>query len=132
ELARGHWPQGSVEQLVGDYYGSCMNEARIDAAGLTPLAPLLAQIDAMQSPQDVQKAIRRLDELAVRAPFALGSTPDQHQPARTIADIGASGLGLPDRDYYLKPEPRFAKAREQYRAHLSRMLKLMGRSEQEA
>jgi endothelin-converting enzyme/putative endopeptidase len=131
ELARGHWQQGSVEQLVGDYYGSCMNEARIDAAGITPLAPLLAQIAAMQSAQDVQRIIRRLNELAVRAPFSLASTPDQHQPARTIADIGAAGLGLPDRDYYLKPEARFAQAREQYHAHLSGMLELAGRPAQE-
>ena len=132
ELARGHWPQGSVEQLVGDYYGSCMNEARIDAAGIAPLAPLLAQIGAMQSPREVDEILRRLDELAVRTPFALGSTPDLHQPTRTIADIGAAGLGLPDRDYYLKPEPRFAQAREQYRAYLSRMLELLGRPAQEA
>ena len=132
ELSRGHWPGGSVEQLVGDYYGSCMDEARIDAAGLAPLSPLLAQIAAAQTPEDVQQIIRRLHELLVPAPFTLGSQPDQHQPARTIADVSAAGLGLPDRDYYLKPEPRFVQAREQYRAYLARMLVLIGRSAQEA
>jgi predicted metalloendopeptidase len=48
----------------------------------------------------------------VSAPFAFGAQPDPHGPTRTVADIGAGGLGLPDRDYYLKPEPRFADARE--------------------
>ena len=135
ELAAGHWPQGSVEQQVGDYYGSCMDEASIDAAGLSPLQPLLKEIEAMQSPQDVQRMIRRLDDLGVQAPIAVNPQPDQHQPTRTIATIGAgggSGLGLPDRDYYLKPEPRFEKARQQYRAHLDAMLKLAGRPPAEA
>ena len=132
ELAKKPGPQGSVEQLVGDYYGSCMDEARIDAAGLSPLAPALAEIEAMRSPQDVQRMIRRVQDLAVTAPFGLGSRPDQHDPRQTIADVAAAGLGLPDRDYYLKPEPRFAQAREQYRAYLAGMLRLLGRPAQEA
>src|SRR5262249_37517922 len=68
----------------------------------------------------------RLQDVLVLAPFALGAQPDQHEPSRTVADIGASGLGLPDRDYYLKPEPRFVEAREKYRAHLQRIFELAG------
>jgi endothelin-converting enzyme/putative endopeptidase len=132
ELSSGHWPEGSLEQLVGDHYASCMDEKSIDAAGVEPLRPLFAGIDKMQSAADVQRMIRRLHELNVPAPFAFGSQIDQHQPSRTVAGVGASGLGLPDRDYYLKPEPRFAEAREKYRAHLERMLALAGRPEPKA
>jgi len=123
---KSDWPRGSVEQIVGDDYASCMDEARADAQGIQPLQPMLAQLDAMKSPGDLQKAIRRLQDLLVLAPFAFGAQPDQHEPSRTVADIGASGLGLPDRDYYLKPEPRFADAREKYLVHVQRMFELAG------
>ena len=123
---RTDWPPGSVEQLVGDFYAACMDTARIDQLGLTPLGPLLSQIDAIHSQADLQRVIRRLQDLGLSVPFALGATPDQHQPSRTIVDVGAAGLGLPDRDYYLKPEPRLVEAREKYKAHVSRMFVLAG------
>src|ERR1700730_5628571 len=121
---RADWPQGSVEQLVGDDYASCMDEGRADAQGIQPVAPMLASIDAIRSRADLEKTIRRLQAVLVSAPFAFGAQPDPHGPTRTVADIGAGGLGLPDRDYYLKPEPRFADAREKYRAHVQRMFEL--------
>ncbi len=124
EISAKSWRAGSVEQLVGDYYASCMDEARVNAAGLTPLRPLLEKIDALQAPEAVQKMIVELHDLGVAAPFAVSAQPDNHQPDQTIADISASGLGLPDRDYYLKPEPRFAQARDNYRAHLVRLMGL--------
>jgi len=123
---KSDWPKGSVEQLVGDDYASCMDEARTDAQGIQPLGPMLASIDAIRTPAELQRAIRRLQDVLVPAPFALGAQPDQHEPTRTIASIGASGLGLPDRDYYLKPEPRFEEAREKYRAHVQRIFELAG------
>ncbi len=119
-------PKGSVEQIVGDDYASCMDEARADAAGISPLAKLLAQLDAMQSPADVQRAIRRLEDLSINAPFVFGGLPDLHDPPRTIAAVAAGGLGLPDRDWYLKPEARFVEAREKYRAHVERIFQLAG------
>jgi endothelin-converting enzyme/putative endopeptidase len=59
-------------------------------------------------------------------PFGLIAQPDNHDPSQTIAYIFASGLGLPDRDYYLKPEPRFQEAREKYQVHVANMFKLAG------
>jgi endothelin-converting enzyme/putative endopeptidase len=70
--------------------------------------------------------IRRLHELAIPAPFVVTGASDYHEPASVVANIAAGGLGLPDRDYYLKPEPRFAEAREKYRAHVARVLTLAG------
>jgi len=127
ELSKGHWPQGSIEQQVGDHYASCMDQAAVDAAGVKPLAPLFAEIDAIQNAADVQKVIRHLHDLQVPVPFAFASFTDQHQPTRTIAIVLASGLGLPDRDYYVKTEPRFVEAREKYRAHVQRALEIAGR-----
>jgi endothelin-converting enzyme/putative endopeptidase len=132
EVSHKEEPAGSVERLVGDYYASCMDEARIDAAGFTPIAPLLARIASIRTPADVERMVRLLHAMGVKTLFAFGSTPDQHEPARTIGDVAASGLGLPDRDYYLKPEPRFVKAREQYHAHVARMFTLAGVARAEA
>jgi len=124
--ARKDWKKGSVEQLIGDYYGSCTDESRINQQGISAIKPLLAEIEGMKTPADLQKVIARLHELQVPAPFGLIATSDNHNPSQVIADIYASGLGLPDRDYYLKDEVRFKEAREKYRAHVVNIFKLAG------
>lgn len=129
---RKDWPKGGAEQLIGDFYGACMNEKAIDRAEISPAEPVLQQIAAVKSQRDLQRAIRTLQNLAVSAPFSLASGADYHDPTRTIAQVAAGGLGLPDRDYYLKTEPRFVEARDKYRQHVARMLKLAGASETEA
>ena len=125
-------PAGSVEQLIGDHYASCMDEARIDQLGLAPLKPLLADIDGLRDMDGVQRMIGRLYALDIEAPFGVAASPDNQDPNQIIADIYASGLGLPDRDYYFKPEPRFAEAREKYRGHLANIFRLAGHGETEA
>jgi putative endopeptidase len=72
----------------------------------------------------VARVIRRLHELAVPAPFVLIGAPDYRDPASVVAHLSAAGLGLPDRDHYLKPESR--EARDRYREHLRRLLALGG------
>jgi putative endopeptidase len=129
---RTDWPRGSVEQLIGDYYGSCMDETRINKLGADPAKPMLADIDAIKTPADLQQMIRRLHDLSIFVPFALNSTPDFHNPTQVIATVSASGLGLPDRDYYLKTEPRFQEAREKYLVHVAAMFKLLGYDEAKA
>jgi putative endopeptidase len=129
---RTDWPKGSVEQLIGDYYGSCMDEAKINKAGLAPAEPVLKEIDALKTRDDMQRMILRLHELRVFVPFGLIAQPDNHNPGQTIADVFASGLGLPDRDYYLKTEPRFQEAREKYLVHVANMFKLAGDDEVKA
>jgi putative endopeptidase len=126
------WPKGSVEQLIGDYYSSCMDEGRINTLGLSPAEPMLQQIREMKSTADLRRMILSLNEEGIFVPFAVFSQPDSHNPSETIASVFASGLGLPDRDYYLKPEPRFQEAREKYRVHVANMFKLAGYDEQSA
>jgi putative endopeptidase len=130
--SRGDWPKGSVEQLIGDYYGSCMDEGRINKLGLAPAEPMLKQIRELKSAGDLQRMILNFNEQSIFVPFGLLSRPDNHNPSETIADVFASGLGLPDRDYYLKPEPRFQEAREKYRVHVATMFKLAGYDEKNA
>ncbi len=120
------WRKGSVEQLIGDFYGSCMDAKHINQLGLTPAEPMLKQIDAMKTQADLQLMIRQLNEVGAFVPFALFAQPDNHNPSETIANLFASGLGLPDRDYYLKTEPRFVEAREKYLVHVTNMFKLAG------
>ena len=119
-------PKGSTDQIIGDYYGACMDVGRIDARGLEPLKPWLADIDGAQDMASLQKVIFRLHDVAVTVPFVMYGGQDPHNPTQVMADIAASGLGLPERDYYLKPEPRFAEARDKYKEHVANMLKLAG------
>jgi endothelin-converting enzyme/putative endopeptidase len=117
--AKHDWPQGSAQQLSGDYYAACMDDTAVDKAGLAPVKPWLDEVGAIKSRGDIQRTIRHLQDVGVAVPFALGSMQDPHEPTRVIAGIGASGLGLPDRDYYLKPEPRFVEARDRYLEHVA-------------
>jgi putative endopeptidase len=130
--SRSDWPKGSPEQLIGDYYSSCMDEGRINKLGLAPAEPMLKQIREIKSSADVQRMILVFHEQAIFAPFGLASLPDVHDPTQTIANVFANGLGLPDRDYYLKTEPRFVEAREKYRVHVAKMFQLAGSDEKSA
>jgi endothelin-converting enzyme/putative endopeptidase len=126
------WPPRSVEQLIGDHYASCMDEARIDAAGVAPIEPMLKEIAGLPDLAAVQRTIGRLHEMNVNVPFGLYGTSDNHQPMLVIAHLYAAGLGLPDRDYYVKTEPRFVEAREKYREHVASTFKLAGHDEARA
>jgi endothelin-converting enzyme/putative endopeptidase len=121
--------QGSSEQIIGDYYGACMDESRVNARGIEPLKPWFARIDAARDMAELQRVMADMHAILVSDPFVLGSQQDPHKPSWVLADIGANGLGLPDRDYYLKPDPRFKEAREKYVVHITAMFKLTGLDE---
>ena len=133
ELAAVHdAPQASSTQIVGDFYGACMDDKRADAAGVTPLAPYFAEIDAIKTRADVEREIRHLHAIGIDVVFAAGANQDLHNPQHVQAWIDSGGLGLPgrehpDRDYYVKKEPRFEEARTKYRAHMAAMFGLAGR-----
>jgi putative endopeptidase len=125
-------PAGSPAQLTGDFYAACTNTKAIDARGITPLKPYLDAIDAIHDPATLQQQIRELHAIGVQAPFIFGSSPNAHSPNDVIAEIGAAGLGLPDRDYYLKPDKRFADARAQYLVYVAKVFTLAGSFDAEA
>jgi putative endopeptidase len=120
-----HAPAGSIEQKVGDYYRAFMDESAIEAAGLKPAQPALNAIGAAHSYQDIATLMGRPD-FGLKSPIAVGIGTDEKNPDRYLTDIAQSGLGLPDRDYYLNPDAKFQEIRDQYRAHLEKMLALAG------
>jgi endothelin-converting enzyme/putative endopeptidase len=122
-------PKGSIDQLIGDFFGACMDESRADSLGVKPLAPLMAEIAGMKNSADVRVVISRFHAIAIPVSFALAGQSDNHNPADVIAQIFASGLGMPDCDYYVKPEPRFKEARKKYLAHVAAMFRLAGETE---
>jgi endothelin-converting enzyme/putative endopeptidase len=126
------WPKGSIEQQIGDYYGACMNEKRLNELGIKPIQPMLAEIDAIKTSADVQKMIGKMHDLEIQAPFFLYASSDNHNPTEVVADILAAGLDMPDRDYYLKSDDRFKDARDKYRVHVANIFKLAGYNDADA
>jgi putative endopeptidase len=118
----------TLEKLVGDFYASGMDEAAIEKAGLKPLQPELERIAAIQDSAGVQAAIARWHALDVHVGFFFTSEQDPKNTAMMIAANGQAGLGLPDRDYYLRSDEKSQKLREDYLAHVARTLELGGDS----
>jgi putative endopeptidase len=124
--------RGSIEQLTGDFYAGCMNEQQANSLGAKPIAPLLAQIDAIRTKADLQKTLAALHEVQIAAPFVVFGDSDAHNPSFVIAQYYANALAMPDRDYYLKNDARFKEAREKYRAYLQRLFTLAGSNDAQA
>jgi putative endopeptidase len=123
---------GSIEQKVGDFYFSGMNESAINQQGLTPLRVEFERINAINSLADLQEAIVHFQKIGVDALFSFGSMQDFKDSTLMIGAAMQAGIGLPDRDYYLKDTPKFKKIREAYIAHITKMLILSGDTEQQA
>jgi putative endopeptidase len=123
----------AVQQKVGDYFASCMDTAAIDALGVKPVEGELAKINALKTRTDVVAAIGALHhENGGSFFFGSGTGQDSLDASLVIVQVGAGGLGLPDRDYYLKTDPKSVKLREQYVAYIERLLALGGESAEQA
>lgn len=119
-------PKGSSEQKVGDYYATCMDEAKIEAEGLKPLEPEFARIAKIADQKQLQQEIARLHSMGINALFSSGSTQDFKNSAEVTMGIYQGGLGLPDRDYYTKTDDRSKMVRDEYVKHVAKMFELMG------
>lgn len=117
---------GSEERKIGDFYASGMDEASVEKAGISPLKEEFARIDALRRPADLSAELAHLQGIGVDAVFSLGEMQDFADSTKVIGTIAQGGLGLPDRDYYLKDEPKFAAIRKAYEEHAARMLQLLG------
>jgi len=112
---------GSNAQKVGDFYASFMDRAAIDAKGLTPIQADLARIDAAKSRLGIATLF---GSPGYGSAFGVAISPDLKDPNRYALNLGQSGLGLPDRDYYLSQDPKLVKLRLQYAAHIAALLTL--------
>jgi putative endopeptidase len=117
---------GSVEQKIGDFYASCMDDHQVNEEGLKPNRRELQRIDAVQNIHDVDGEISVLQRVGINVLFRFHSTQDAKNSSEVIGGVDQGGLGLPERDYYTKTDEKSAKIREQYVSHVAKMLELLG------
>jgi len=133
EAASAQGPKrDAIDQKLGDAYASCMDEAGIEALGSRPLQPDLDRIAALRTKQELGRAVARLHGLGVGVLFGFSSERDYEDTTKVIGWLDQGGLGLPDRDYYLKDDPKSVEMRKAYAAHVERMLGLLGESSEAA
>lgn len=120
--------QGSIEQKVGDFYFSGMDEKSINEQGIKPLAPEFERIKNIKTAADLHAEIIHLHKMGVGALFGYGSMQDFKNSTDMIAAVIQGGLSLPNRDYYLNDDAKFKKIREAYIEHVTKMFELLGES----
>jgi putative endopeptidase len=120
--------RSAIEQKIGDYYGSCMDETSIERKGAEPIRPLLDEINAVQSKGQIAAVLAKLDLISVDGAFGFGSEPDSKDATLNIAGLAEGGISLPDRDYYLKTDQRSLDLREKYQQHVANMFGLLAKS----
>jgi endothelin-converting enzyme/putative endopeptidase len=114
------------EQKIGDYFATCMDEAAIERTGDAPLRAELKEIDALASVKELPAYIGR-QQLTMGGPgFGFGSNQDLEDSTKVIAFLDAGGLGLPDRDYYVKTDARSVSLRRKYVRHVARIFEMLG------
>ncbi len=124
------------EQKIGDYFKACMNTDAINAAGLKPIQPLLDEIDALGNGPagraQLAALLGKLQRDGVDVFFGYGEQQDFKDATKQIAEIGQGGLGMPEKDYYLRTGDKDVKLRQQYVAHVAKMLTLAGSTPEQA
>ncbi len=114
---------------IGNFYAACMDEPAIERKGIQPIEPLLKEIDELASKQDLAAEMVRLHLAGMRALFVFYVQPDDKHSDQEIAHVDQGGLGLPDRDYYLKTDERSVKLRKQYEEHVHTMFTLLAKAQ---
>jgi predicted metalloendopeptidase len=117
---------GTDTQKVGDLYESFMDTARIESLGLEPVRGELNRIAALKDKKELPELFAALARMGIPMPLAVYVGQDAKQATRYIAYASQSGLGLPDRDYYFKQEPRFVETRAAYLTYIETLLRLAG------
>jgi putative endopeptidase len=124
--------RSAVEQKIGDYYGSCMDEKAADAKGLAPLKPELARIAAVKDKAELIDAVARVHLIGPNPLFHFYSSPDLHNAEMVIAYVDQGGLTLPDRDYYIKDDAKMVEMRKHLVEYATQIFTLSGQSAQQA
>jgi len=119
-------------QKIGDYYASCMDEASLQQKAMKPLQPELDRIDALTGKDQLPELLAHLELINVNAFLGFGSQQDFKDATREIAVVSQGGLGLPEKDYYLRTGEKDEEIRKQYVQHIGNILKLLGTSDAQA
>jgi len=116
--------RNAVNQKIGDYYASCIDEQAIEAKGIDPLKPELDRIAKIKSKADLADVASAMATDNVF--FRFNSIQDYRDASQVVADADQGGLGLPDRDYYTKDDAKSEELRKAYVAHVQKMFELLG------
>lgn len=117
---------GSVSQQVGDLYASFMNEAKAEQLGLTPIKTHLDQIASIKTVADVARVSGELSAIGIGGPSNQYIEPDARNPSANIVTFAQAGTSLPEREYYLGKDAKYAEIRGQYVEYLTRILGMIG------
>ncbi|SFC89135.1 M13 family metallopeptidase [Spirosoma endophyticum] len=119
-------PAGSIEQKVGDFYASGMDTVAINKRGYEPIKPLLARIDAVMDAPSLLKLVVDEQKVGNRSIIGFYVGPDNKQSTINIAQFSQTGIGLPERDYYVKTDSATRSIQNAYRSYLTRLFELIG------
>jgi len=129
DAAAAKEPRNQVTREIGDFYGACMNESLVNQRGLAAIQPQLDAIAGLRSVHDLAPLLATLTLPGGRTLlFSAGSAQDPDDSEQQIANLGQGGLGLPDRDYYTKDDPKSKEIRERYLQHAQNVFQLIGDS----
>lgn len=118
---------GSDRQKIGDLYLSFMDQKRLEKLGTLPLKDELTRIAALTDKKQLPALIAHFHQIGASAPYAISIHQDNKESTRYVADIVQSGLGMPNRDFYVKPDDaRMAGIRAKYQLHVEKILTLAG------
>jgi putative endopeptidase len=122
----------AIDQKIGDYYGSCIDESAAEAKGVEPLKPELTRIAKAKDKAALIESVARVQLLGPNPLFTFYSSSDLHSANDVIAYIDQGGLSLPDRDYYLKDDAKMGAARKSLVEYATQLFTLTGQTPQQA
>ena len=127
EAAKPTPGRNTVTREIGDFYAACMDETAANQRGISPLKPQLDAVEALKSAAQIAPLVSRLQLVyGSTVLFSSGSSQDPDNSEQEIAELAQGGLGLPDRDYYVKDDAKMQEARERYLQHVEKVLELAG------
>jgi putative endopeptidase len=128
QAAETNQQRNAVTQKIGDFYAACVDEATVEKRGLAAIQPELDAIARIKSAKELTPEVAQLKLTFSRILFSAGSTQDPDDSEHVIADLDQGGLGMPDRDYYLKDDAKSKETRERYLQHVRKVFELIGDS----
>ncbi|AHM59764.1 metalloendopeptidase [Flammeovirgaceae bacterium 311] len=126
--ASNQYAEGSAERKAAEFYRIGMDSARAEQQGIQPLMPMLERVQALKSKQSLQEFLAYEDRRGGDVFYGFGVFPDLKNSKVMAAYLGAGGIGLPDRDYYVKDDAKSKEIRQEYQKHIARMFEMMGQT----
>ncbi|MBV9084713.1 MAG: M13 family peptidase, partial [Acidobacteriaceae bacterium] len=121
-----HEDRSAIDQKIGAFYKSCMDERAIERAGTKPVNPEIERINKITDSSEIAREVARLQAQRVSAFFAFGSAPDPDNARMTTPVADEGGLGLPDRDFYFRTDAKSDETRREYVKHIAEIFQLLG------